>query len=111
MKLSEVEKYVETKEPLMLFVDRHGGVDGVSLRHGQFDNETDVFQRLLEMANHAGPYFEICTVINGVIQDQAGDMISTDDLPALLKNAEAERVRFYSEREQVYGASAWPVSV
>ena len=88
-----------------------GIIDGVTLRHGQLDSETDVFQQLLEIAGHSRPYFEVCTVINGVIQDQAGDIISTDDLPALLKNAEAERIRFYSEREQVYGESAWPVSV
>ena len=111
MKLSEVERYVETKQPLMLFVDRYGDIDGVTLRHGQFDNENHAFEELLEIAGHSGPYFQICTVINGVIQDQAGDLISTDDLPALLKNAEAERIRFYSEREQVYGESAWPVSV
>lgn len=40
----------------------------------------------------------------------SGDSVTVDDLPRLIQDAEDERVRFYKEREQEYGESAWPGS-
>lgn len=45
------------------------------------------------------PYFPVCAVVDGVIQDQGGDVISIDDLPVAVNVAEEEHIRFYTERE------------
>jgi hypothetical protein len=50
----------------------------------------------------------ICMVIDGVITDHAGHVISLDELPAALANAEAKRQRVYSERAETFAESAWP---
>ncbi len=106
-----VERYVDMKEPAMLFINRQGDIDSVSLRPGQHDSDDDGRDIVMELLEHAGcsrPYFQICTVIDGVIQDQEGDVITIDDLQAAVRSAEQERIRFYSEREEIYGESAWP---
>jgi hypothetical protein len=42
--------------------------------------------------------------------DNDGQQLDFDTLPVAFKDAEDDRVRFYSEREQEYGASAWPTA-
>ena len=103
-----VEKAINGHEAVLLFVDRRGDVDAVGVRDGVGDQDS-VFFELAENAQSQGTYFPICTVVNGVIQDNSGDIVDIDELPGALKDAEAERVRFYSEREQEYGESAWPI--
>lgn len=109
----DVSRHVESKKPLLMFVDRHGDVDGVTLDRDEIDqqdlDEQGVYFRLMEEATFSRkPYFQICTVVGGVIRDQGGDAIELDDLPAALNTAEKERIRFYTEREEMYGAGAWP---
>ena len=110
MGTSLVEKHVKTKKPLLLFVDRYGDVDGVTTKDHDSDLEdrSDVIMELLDSANNAGPYFQICTVVEGVIQTPNGDIILIDDLPAALADAQSDRKRFYDERAEVYGDNAYP---
>jgi hypothetical protein len=110
MKLTDAVNAVDTKQPSLFFIDRQGNIDRVSLCPDRFEGTAveDIHITLLEAAGCGRPCFPICTVVNGVLQDRSGDTIETEDLPALLKDAEDERIRFYSERAKEYGESAWP---
>lgn len=113
MKIEDLKRRVETavqerNKASMMFVNRYGDVNEVSASNAPTEIQT-VFEQLLEKVDYC-PYFIICTVVDGVIDNQIGDVISIDDLPIALKEAQDERIRFYSEREKEYGESAWPVS-
>ena len=112
MKLDLVAKHVESKLPLLVFLDRNGEVDSATLNQDELDFDTDnISWRLHKEAGCLSyPYFEICSVLDGVIWS-GGDEITIDELPLAVKEAEAERERFYVEREQEYGASVWPMQV
>jgi hypothetical protein len=105
-----VKTHIETKQPLLLFINRTGDIDSVTVPTTERDEYGD--EVMIELATRAGrPHFEICTVIDGAAS-AIGNFISLDNLPTGLAeavaNAEAERVRFYSERAEEYGEDAWP---
>ena len=55
-----VKTQIETKKPLLLFINRTGDVDSVTAPTGD--------EVMIDLAEKAGnPYFEICTVINGTV--------------------------------------------
>jgi hypothetical protein len=97
----------------MIFLNRYEEVDYVST---QDDGSDDPRELDCELAMRAGsPYWEICTVrplsgevfIHGDYHSIYGDV--TDELlSATIEEAVAERIRFYKERETVFGATAWP---
>lgn len=65
-----------------------------------------------------GPYWEICTVrplsgevfIHGDYHDIYGG-VTGELLSATIEEAVAQRVRFYKERAETFGASAWPKKI
>jgi hypothetical protein len=105
---TQIERAVSGNDATLFFLDRHGDFDAVAIREGLYD-EDSVYSELLTEANHQRPCFQICTVVNGVALDNSGEPFDFDDVPVAVKDAEDERIRFYSEREQVYGVNAWPV--
>lgn len=110
--LRMIEQHIDSNEPLLLFINRNGDLDRVTVSSEKFSDEDDisaVFYELTESATSDRPHFPICTVVNGLIQDNGGQVISLEHLPEAIVEAEQERIRFYSEREAEYGASAWPV--
>lgn len=106
-----VQNAIQTKTTTMFFVDRHGEIDQVTVT-GRSAQEDEWPLHLI--ARISTPYFEICTVGpdgNGKIKLFEGVIsrdISVNDLLEAEQAAQAERVRFYSERAEQYGDSAWP---
>jgi hypothetical protein len=61
------------------------------------------------MPGYGKPAFEVCHFSaawpNGVIH---GDAATEAGIDKALEDAEAERLRFYQERTEIFGAEAWP---
>ena len=102
-----LEKALTHRTPLALFLDSCG--EQLTVGPAPSDTESDAF-RLDEAMTRFSPSFQICTAINGVLTNRGGDPISIDDLPNAIKDAEEERIRFYTEKEEDFGPSAWPGS-
>jgi len=100
-----LEKAIANKTPLAVFFDRYG--EQVTVGLVPSDPESDAF-RLIEEMGLFSPSFQICTAIDGDLTNCDGGPISIEDLPKAIKTAEDERTRFYTEREETFGASAWP---
>ena len=99
----------DTKCAHLIFLDRLGYVDYVS-----YMDEVDEFPTV-ELLERAGkPHFEICSVRPSTGECFVGDNWITDMTDEILSEAvaaaDAERTRFYTERAEVYGESAYPVS-
>jgi hypothetical protein len=75
---------------------------------GRTPKEDIDYLPLLEQAGDGKPYWEICSLDNTGEMVADGDIISDWQLQTALDNAVAERTRFYAEREEAYGPSAWP---
>jgi hypothetical protein len=100
-----LEKAIQEKQPLNLWVNKHGDLIGVTFEHAGSDEAACI--RLTQDAP-LGPSFPVCIVVRGRLLTNDGDPMSIADLPKAIKAAEAERVRFYTEREKEFGPSAWP---
>lgn len=103
-----VERAVQTKKPTLVFLDRTGSVDFVDHVPNVEDGERDIMIELQSMIGR--PCFHICTILDGVIQDNDGDTVTVDSLSRLIKEAEDERARFYAEHPEEFGESAYPIT-
>ena len=106
---AEINKALKDRGSIhLIYLSRFGEVDRCSRDIDDVD-EPD-YAALAEEA--LTPYFELCTIgVGGTIINTLGREIELGDADALqdaLDSAIAERTRFYTEREKVYGASAWP---
>jgi hypothetical protein len=93
----------------LIFLNRYGDVDYVSTED---DNSDDNHS---ELAMRAGsPCWEICTVRPSTSEVFVqSDWHSTEELTdellsETIEGVVAERIRFYTEREEILGASVWP---
>ena len=101
--LEAVERALQGQVNVTLFLDRYGVECPISLTNHK-DEEDSL--RLTEA--RYSPSFEICCVLDGILMSPDGTPIEIESIPFFIKQAEAERIRFYTEREQSFGASAWP---
>jgi len=107
----------------IILLDRLGEIDMVSLEADEHFEEGDGLNwtALLEEAQaHSTPYFEIMSIRStsagssvlsshfGQIDFQPAEYLSDEQLQGAFDAAVAERLRFYKEREAVFGESAWP---
>lgn len=106
-----VQQALGSGKPTIFFVNRLGENDSLSLRE-DYTSDEDIFVALQVQARYGGPYFEICSVVNGKVQ---ASLIATSDigldeekLTRAVKAAQEERTRFYTEREERFGKAAWP---
>ncbi len=100
----------ETRNALMVFVDRFDDIQFAELEE-EDGIETSI--RLHSEAGNSRPYFEVCTLINGQLTDSTADEIlllpwTLDDITQAVASAREERERFYAERAEIFGASAYP---
>ena len=105
--VSEVRKSLTTAmndaENVVIFLDRYAGIDHVNATNDG-----------LSIGLAGTPHWEILTVrpsieevfING--EFHTIEEITDDILSDAVAEAIAERDRFYSEREEVFGETAWP---
>ena len=89
-----LEKAMQEKKPLNLWINKYGEVFGTSLQQAGTDEA--IFIRLAEESDN--PSFPVCVAVRGRLLTNDGDPMSIADLPKAIKAAE-ERVRFYTERE------------
>jgi|HubBroStandDraft_5_1064220.scaffolds.fasta_scaffold31968_4 hypothetical protein len=104
-----IELALKSGEPTLFFINKQGDEDSISLRREDADDE-EVFVHVSEQA--PTPNFQICTVVKERVLDSNGELLDVNDEPALaeaIQNAEDERIRFYSERAEVFGETAWPI--
>lgn len=95
-------KAILEKKPLSLWVSKNGDVVGITLQEAAGDEAV----ALTDEADT--PLFPVCAAIRGRLTGNDGDPMLMADLPKAIKAAEAERIRFYTEREKEFGPSAWP---
>ena len=88
---------------MIFFLDRHGEQTSVILPNNKSDGDA-----LCLIEATFSPSFEICCILDGNLITNDGDPATLNEVPALIASAAAERVRFYTEREEEYGESAWP---
>jgi hypothetical protein len=96
---------VEKTVNLVVLLDKYGEQVAISLANHKDEGDS---LRLMEAKEAFMPNFEVFCVLDGVLMSNDGDHITLEQIPALLAEAEAERIRFYTERAAVYGPSAWP---
>lgn len=101
----EVEKAISEGTLIVGFVNRDGALEVAEIKPTG-DIEADI-QSLLEEMKQQGVTFEVCNVIDGELA-WTGDRIALFDLGTAIEEARAERTRFYTVREAVFGPSAWP---
>jgi hypothetical protein len=108
----QIEKAILNRTPFELFLNSYGEQETLDLgpRDPDEDEEADDAERLLreKYPGTGRPSFDVCAVIEGRLIDPTGKSISLDDLPNLHREAEDERVRFYTERAKEFGPFAWP---
>jgi hypothetical protein len=104
-----LEKAISERKPVGLWLNKYGEQITVTLDPGESD-ESDVIDLGLEMSGSkmSGPSFPVCIAIRGRLVSDDGDPMSIADLGRAIKAAEAERIRFYTERAEAFGPSAWP---
>jgi hypothetical protein len=99
-----LEKAIEEKKPLNLWINKYGKVVGATLQQPEKTEEA-TFIRLAEEAPSI-PSFPVCVAVRGRLLTNEGDPMVIADLPKAIKAAESERARFYTEREKEFGPSA-----
>ena len=102
----EVEKAKSEGTLIEVVLNRQGGLQVITIQPSK-SREDDIRQLTEEVAQQ-GVTFEVCTLIDGQLT-RLGDRIALFDLGTAIEEAKAERIRFYTEREEVYGESAWPI--
>ena len=98
---------IRNKNNLILFLNRHGEQTSFEVAPTK-DPESDAIRLEEAMLAYSSPSFQICTIIDGFITDWYGDEISVEDLSETIKSAEEERNCFYTEKERIFGTTAWP---
>lgn len=110
----EVKRVLETtdgSQSLLVFLDREGDINHVS--ETTFDDDTWIRLREEARAVSGGPFFEILSYSpNGLFTHDGQNIFSDDDeaLSEAIKQADEERTRFYKEKAEEFGPSAYPVS-
>jgi hypothetical protein len=98
-----LKRAITNKTPAALYLNKHGEQATVEIERD--NSEEDAFRLSQGMDS---PSFEVCMALDGRLTDRSGDAISINELPRAIKDAQAERIRFYTEREKEFGPSAWP---
>jgi hypothetical protein len=101
-----LERAVTERKLCGLWVNKYGQLVTISLEPRQ--DEDDLLRLMEEVST---PSFPVASAARGRLIDKDGNLVELDDLPRLIKDAKAERIRFYTEREKESGLSAWPGGV
>lgn len=104
----ELEAAIATKHTLTFYLDNRGDQRIERIDERQNDETTDsLVERLVTATEGRSPTFAVCYVLRGNLQQNGKDVL-LKNVPALIDDAENNRVRFYMEREEMYGEPAWP---